>query len=173
MSAHADLKDFAERTRKNLTVIEALAKTHLGQKHSEGVFEVTQLVNSLLGLLVFPQQEFFDKLPETKLADMGEPVWKNLNVGIWDRYKWVGRGSKRTKTGVMLDKTFKNLAICLRNGIAHCNVELEADVKGDICTIRIWNTPDENNPSDKDFEIAMDVETMRAIAVSFIDQLKK
>ncbi len=42
------IQDFARRTRKNLEAIDRL--------HAEGrqVYEVTQLVNSTLGLLVFP-----------------------------------------------------------------------------------------------------------------------
>src|SRR5262245_2160707 len=81
MSAYADLiRDFADRTRKNLEVIEKLASTHLGEKPHEGVFKVTQLVNSLLGLLVFPQQEWFDCLPDTPLKDS---KWKDLNILVW------------------------------------------------------------------------------------------
>src|SRR5688500_7040073 len=107
MSAHVDLHDFAERTRKNLIVIEGLAKTHLGERPLEGVFEVTQLVNSLLGLLVFPQQEWFDKLPDTKLSQMAKPVWKELKIGLWNRRAWIKSGGKRKRTGALLEQTFK------------------------------------------------------------------
>lgn len=55
------IHDFAQRTRKNLKVIESLQEAGLE------VFEVTQLVNSCLGLLVFPQQNFVKKIPHTPL----------------------------------------------------------------------------------------------------------
>jgi hypothetical protein len=58
------IRDFARRTRKNLAVIDQL--------HAEGheVYEVTQLVNSTLGLLVFPQQEYVAQIPSTPLAEL-------------------------------------------------------------------------------------------------------
>ena len=50
----AFVKDFASRTQKNLTTIEQIA---LDQSDEEPqVYEVTQLINSLLGLLIIPQQ---------------------------------------------------------------------------------------------------------------------
>lgn len=49
---HDVLKDSAKRTQKNLEFIE---KTKRDSPFIE-VFEVTQLINSLLGLLVFPKE---------------------------------------------------------------------------------------------------------------------
>ena len=48
------IRDFAERTRANLRAIERLG--------TEGVeaYETTQLLNSMLGLLVFPREEFIE-----------------------------------------------------------------------------------------------------------------
>ena len=46
------IADFAKRTEANLQTIRRLAK----EGGATPAFEVTQLVNSMLGLLVFPQQ---------------------------------------------------------------------------------------------------------------------
>ena len=54
------VKDFAERTRINLALIQAEAKA------GKDAYEVTQLMNSMLGLFLFPEQEFYDIIPETK-----------------------------------------------------------------------------------------------------------
>lgn len=43
------VRDFAERTRKNLKAIERLLADN------QDVYETTQLVDSMLGLLVFPR----------------------------------------------------------------------------------------------------------------------
>ncbi len=51
------VRDFADRTRKNLDFIEA----------NQPDFEITQLVNSCLGLITFPRQVCFDNIPETPL----------------------------------------------------------------------------------------------------------
>jgi len=53
------IKDFAERTKQNLDVIEEL------QQDGSEVFETTQLINSCLGLLIFPREEYLDKIPKT------------------------------------------------------------------------------------------------------------
>ena len=51
------VRDFARRTRTNLEFIRH------ARNHGESVYEVTQLVNSMLGLLVFPQQQYVDRIP--------------------------------------------------------------------------------------------------------------
>ena len=58
------VRDFARRTKANLLAIERLSAS------GEEVYEVTQLVNSMLGLLVLPQQEFVDRIPETPLEQL-------------------------------------------------------------------------------------------------------
>lgn len=56
------LKQYAERTIKNLEVIEQMATTE-----TNSAFEVTQLINSLLALIVFPK--------ERKLSLKSNKVW--------------------------------------------------------------------------------------------------
>lgn len=51
----AFVKDFGERTRKNLDVIERISNEQQDAIEPQ-VYEVTQLINSLLGLLIIPQQ---------------------------------------------------------------------------------------------------------------------
>ena len=160
--------DFARRTKGNLHVIEALAGTHLGKKPEPKVWEFTQLVNSLLGLLVFPQQEWFDRLPETRLADLPERCWQNVRITIWER-KHKKKGPFK---GALKDKTFKELAICLRNSIAHFNAEFEVDAQKEIRRVRLWNIPEVDKPHVRDFEVVLDIVTLRQIAMTFIEQLR-
>ncbi len=65
------VRDFADRTLMNLEWIETAAK----HKSDTEVFEVTQLINSMLGLLVFPQQRFFDRIPKTSLRELRSNGW--------------------------------------------------------------------------------------------------
>jgi hypothetical protein len=62
------IHDFATRTRANL---ETLKRPQAGAP----AYEVTQLVNSLLGLLVFPQQKFVDDIPKTEISKLEEEGW--------------------------------------------------------------------------------------------------
>ncbi|MBA7698739.1 hypothetical protein ES703_107421 [subsurface metagenome] len=73
------IRDFAQRTQKNLQAIEYLLKKRKEGREVPEVFETTQLVNSTLGLLVFPQQQFVNDIPATpinELKKMGWPVPK-------------------------------------------------------------------------------------------------
>lgn len=65
------VRDFAMRTAKNLELIEKMRK----EDPCAEVFEVTQLVNSMLGLLVFPQQKYFNKIEKIPLAALKAQGW--------------------------------------------------------------------------------------------------
>ena len=69
MNYESVIRDFAERTRKNLRAIEDL------QAKGGEAYEVTQLVNSMLGLLVFPRERFIDQIPQTSLSDLEADGW--------------------------------------------------------------------------------------------------
>ena len=104
-ATRADSVEFARRTRKNLAFILEAAREHRGEVH-----EVTQLVNSLLGLVVFPWERSFAKsaarISVAGLVRRGWPEWK-VEVGespnLWDLIRH------------------------LRNGIAHGNVIYSSD----------------------------------------------
>src|SRR5262245_31444769 len=104
------IRDFAERTRKNLRVIEQL------QAKGEEVYEVTQLINSMLGLLVFPKEEFVDQIPDTSLQDLQESGWP----------------IPRVSSGFPQAKDLRELIRYLRNAIAHFNLEFIKDGTNEI-----------------------------------------
>lgn len=66
--------DFAKRTSKNLEALEGI------QGQGEEVFEVTQLINSMLGLLIFPREEFVGRIPEKPLTELKAEGWPVPNV---------------------------------------------------------------------------------------------
>ena len=92
--------EFISRTEKNLRTIEKLSR------QGESVYEVTQLINSLLGLLVFPREVFLDNIPRISRENMEKEGWPLPDERI---------GQVRH-----LRELVKNL----RNGVAHCNIEL-------------------------------------------------
>jgi HEPN pEK499 p136 len=69
MNYESVIRDFAERTRKNLRTINDL------KAKGVEVYEVTQLVNSMLGLLVFPRENFIDQVPQTSLSELEADGW--------------------------------------------------------------------------------------------------
>ncbi len=142
------VRDFAERTLKNLEAIE----TAIEHDPDSEVFEVTQLINSMLGLLVFPQQRFFDRIPETSLNE--------LRANGWPIPAMTGSPPHATN--------LRDLMRCLRNGISHCNLEFESDGHK-ITGMRIWNYP--MGTRTKNWEAHLGLSELREIARQFISLL--
>lgn len=94
-----------ERTRKNLAFIEEAAR------RGEDVHIVTQLVNSLLGLVVFPweHRDLSPNLLNVPLAQLAEQGWPDWHV--------APRGGQ----------TLKTLVHRLRNAIAYGRLVFSSD----------------------------------------------
>ncbi|MBE7183837.1 MAG: hypothetical protein INR68_05480 [Methylobacterium mesophilicum] len=118
------VRHFAHRTRKNLETIEALS-----EREPNSYFEVTQLINSAIGLLMFPQQEFFDAIPTTELAKLKMEGWPLPTFEY---------GEARTQN-------LRDLTKQMRNSFAHFNIDFKAD-GGKIVGLYMWNRPDEKQP---------------------------
>ncbi len=135
------VRDFAKRTRKNLRFIE--------QAQAEGVevYEVTQLVNSLLGLLVFPKERYYNRIPELSLQELKESGWPEIQV--------TGDFKKH--------KDLRELMRFLRNSIAHCNIEFLADHYYKLHGLRVWN----ESGGVKNWEAELSFEDLRLIVDKF------
>lgn len=115
---YADVtQDFVARTRQNLDLIRRQ------RARGEDAFEVTQLINSLLGLLVFPQQAFFSSIPDKPLTQLEGEGWPVPPV-----------------IGDFPDvDTLGDLVRYLRNAIAHFNIEFRPDRQGHVHAVQLWN----------------------------------
>ncbi|VFU09777.1 HEPN family nuclease [Methylocella tundrae] len=111
------LYDFADRTRHNLEVIQQ------AKEKGECVYEVTQLINSLLGLLVLPNERFTDIIPKTPLSELVEQGWPVPSVS----------GEFREATDL------RELVRYLRNAISHFNIDFHTDSKSALSGITVWN----------------------------------
>ena len=114
MSDYKLEEEFISRTEKNLRAIEKLSQD------GESVYEVTQLINSLLGLLVYPRENFFDEIPEITRETMIKQRWPLPDEEISQIQN--------------LRKLVKNM----RNAVAHLNIEFIAD-NNEIVGIRFKN----------------------------------
>ena len=113
------IADFAKRTEANLQTIRRLAK----EGGATPAFEVTQLVNSMLGLLVFPQQRYVDRISETPITDLASSGWPIPEV-VGD-YPQV--------------PNLRQLVRMLRNAITHCNLEFEPGADNEVQALMVWN----------------------------------
>jgi len=110
------VKDFIKRTDHNLETIEAI------NAQGDEVYEVTQLINSLLGLLILPQQEFFNSIPKDSIDKAREDGW--LIPAPLDGYQQV-----------------ENLSVFLRyfrNGISYFNIHF-ISINEQLSGVQIWN----------------------------------
>jgi hypothetical protein len=138
------IRDFALRTKKNLEYIESKASE---DNFNPEVYEVTQLINSLIGLIVFPREEFINHIPETALSDLEEDGWSIPQV-----------------TGDFPQaRDLRELVKYMRNAIAHFNVKFKYD-KGTISGLTLWN----KRYGKKTWQAELELEELRDIAFRFI-----
>ncbi len=142
--------DFAQRTRANLEFIEA------AEQDGKSVFEVTQLANSMLGLLVFPRENYTKNIPETPLSDLVNQGWPEIH----------------TTLGKLPKDNLRQLMRMLRNSIAHCNVEFVADTDSVITGIRLWNSITRNGRKSKTWQTELSIADLRTIAFKFIELIE-
>jgi hypothetical protein len=113
------VRDFANRTRANLDTIRDIQK----KNHSIEIYEVTQLINSLLGLLVFPQQRYVNSIPRRPLSELAKEGWPIPRV-IGD-YAQVS--------------DLNELIRYLRNAISHFHVMFQCHNSPYIDGLILWN----------------------------------
>jgi len=136
------VKDFARRTLHNLRFIE-------GNKTQPDVYEVTQLINSMLGLLVFPKEEFWDTILPIPLKDI--PSFQKIHVRC-DTYKEKCND-------------LKTLIRHMRNSISHFRIEFRDD-KNYVSHIAM---SDQHNG--QDWQAEMSVFDLREFVVWFIKEI--
>jgi len=113
------VKDFALRTKHNLRALRDI------QNSGKEVYEVTQLINSMLGLLIFPKENYFRSIPRKTTEEL-------LSEG-WSIPKVVGNFPQV--------RDLRELIRYLRNAIAHFNIEFYDEGTNKIKGIIVWNTP--------------------------------
>ena len=151
LSSRNESLGFAERTKKNLEYIEECFD------NEKDVHIVTQIINSLLGLIVFPWEAGFDEAMEDisldDLENNGWPVWK------------ITKGSEKCTT-------LGRLIRFLRNGAAHRNLEFSSDsCSAHKVVITIWNCPTKS--TDRDWIASMRADDLRTFCLKFFDLLEK
>lgn len=141
------VRDFVERTRINLVNID--------KSLSEGgeVYEVTQLVNSLLGLLVFPEQYYIHQIPKTPLDELENQGWPSIKV--------VGDYPPA--------KDLQEQMRFLRNSIAHFNLKFLTNEKAQILGIRVWNENLHVNSHPITWKADISLDNLRMLVSKFVD----
>lgn len=109
--------DFAQRTLRNLDHVQAQANTGV-----DGVYPVTQLWNSLLGLVVLPRELDVRRIPETPMVQLWAEGWPRFPTTAGDE-----------------PLTLRELVSHLRHAVAHFNVEFVSGSEREITSVTIWS----------------------------------
>jgi hypothetical protein len=109
--------DFITRTKMNLEFIENQVN-----QNDNGIFEVTQLINSMLGLLVFPCETYIKRIPPKSISELKREGWVIPKV----------------KGNFTQARNLRALIKYLRNAIAHSNIEFISDGQA-LTGVRLWN----------------------------------
>ncbi len=144
--------DFINRTK---AIIEQYEKLELSKTEK---FEVTLLLNCLVGLLILPQQNWFNSLP-TDLVTQKE--W-----GIDEKHiSTIKKGET---------KNVQNVARHLRNSIAHYNFKVFENKSNDISSIKFEDYDPSNN---KTFEAIIPISSIRQFTTkltnTFVIEMEK
>lgn len=122
------LADFARRTLTNLEHIRRLEQNERDQgiqPECLTAFPVTQQVNSLLGLVVFPREGYEQHIPDKTIAELLGEGWPKLT--ITHPNPMCSNKTPRCERNHRECKTLTELIRVLRNGVSHFNIQFEAD----------------------------------------------
>ncbi len=129
-------KIFAERTKANLEFIEQ------SKSSGESVFETTQLINSLLGMIVFLRES------------------DRINGSILDK-KWKIIQYKEIQDHHNYCKKFSNFIRKFRNALAHGHIDPQIDENQEVSKFILW---DECRCGNLDWKIEIDLENIKKLA---------
>lgn len=136
------IKDYAERTLSNYMRISA------------GPYEVTQLLNSAVGLLIIPQQKQFDKITDAIISE--ELLQKMIGTVKINTYK--------------KPLNLAEIARHLRNSIAHANIDFVAEqppMNGQPIIIHSVSCLDVNPRTNEKIEMDIPIELLKEFFFEF------
>lgn len=145
------LADFAKRTRHNLQLIREIQAT----QPEKQAYEVTQLVNSTLGLLVFPRENYIKEIPNKTLDELKSEGWPIPQV----------------HSGFTEARDLRDFLRLMRNAIAHFNVEFVPNEKSEIAGLKVWNTKEKDGRKVKTWQVELSLDALEIISLRFIDLL--
>lgn len=143
-------KDFAARTLENLNYIET------AEKNGETTYEVTQLINSFLGLIVFPQEQNEERVGRVSIDPK---IIDDLHLDV----------TENTYTGRHKEVNLQNLIYHFRNAISHGHIEPHADKDKKIFGLEFYDC----NPYNKkeEFRIKVEISLLREFVCAFAEGL--
>jgi len=162
--------EFASRTKSNLLFLESVVKSQPESK----LYEVTQLINSLIGLIVLP----FEKLKMGKIVTIQRNgiEYKRYNLRIpnktleeMEKEGWVAPTVIGNYPEII---DLYQLVYYLRNAGAHFNIDFESDpFTHQITGVKVEDYSFDRNRKvwEKIWEAELSIDALRDNVLRFID----
>jgi hypothetical protein len=153
----------ARRTRKNLDFI------YTAKAQGADVEEVTQLLNSMLGMLICLREEYFHGKSVT---------WNDVqNMGLIPVSVKTSARTRQHDPMSLESNSFSQLITHLRHAFAHNNFELVGNrskpkSQQEIIGFVVWNMPT-SGPKFRTWQAELSVDELKDIAYLFIAYLEK
>lgn len=153
----------ARRTRKNLDYI------YEQKKRGADVEEFTQLLNSILGMLILPREEYFN----SHFRSGNEVTWQNLEEMGLERLDITEKQLCTESPNLKPAESFSQLITNMRHAFAHHRFEIIGETE--IKSVKVWDVPsrEKNETKDRRWEAEFSIEQLKSIAYLFIDYLEK
>jgi hypothetical protein len=146
--------EFIPRTKKNLELV---------LEHNDlGFHEVTQLMNSMIGLLIFPKEVFFNRIRRLSLDEFEEQHWPKPNIVSWE-------GISNDDPSFSEGKIYlRRIITKLRNSISHATFKFEST--SDEIEEVIFIDEDPDNVTNRT-KLKFGIDDFKEFALRFADEM--
>ena len=160
----------AVRTRKNLKYI---YKKKSQNEDVEDVEEFTQLLNSMLGIVICLREDYF-KGKHISWEDEDVRSLETLQ-GRNDLKNTTGKPGNHESPYLQKVNSFSQLVTKLRHAFAHNCFDLIPDGSNQIAGITVWNTPPnrENTPENRIWEADILEKELKDLAYLIVEYIEK
>lgn len=177
------LMDFAQRTKENLKFIKEEADRQRASGIKEEnltVFEVTQMINSFVGFIMFPKQMFFRYLePDAEfITEESKQIFERISTNR-EKYKYYSTYKKYNEKTKKYDEreneelTAKTLILHFRNAIGHEKLSVLPIHSDTTKTIQAFKIEDSRKFKNDlmEFSIEIPIEELEELIIGMCDLL--
>ena len=167
-----EILTIAVRTQKNLEYIYKKSKCEC-----EDVEEFTQLLNSMLGMVISLREDYFKEIP-VSWEKVEEEILEELNdqIDLDDIKAIIGKPPNQESPKLEQSSTsFSRLITKVRHAFAHRGFSLISDGLGEIKGVTIWNKPMEAEelPENRTWEADVSEKQLKDLAYLIVTYVKK
>lgn len=168
------VREFARRTLANLKFIEKEVESRheagIEDKDIHDVFEVTQLINSFVGMLIFPKEACYNNIWNRNLFrnSGAEMILRNIVNNPSKYHSTYTREDKNTGHMDKKQQELKNFSRHFRNAVAHNHLKILSDDNASIAGIEFF---DIDKHMREVFRVKLSLEEIRILLIALCEAI--